>query len=371
MLVQLIQQLPWPAQLWKTSGAVVTTNARFNELFGLPPEYDWEGNGRRLVDDPQLDASGASKLLKRAFDGAPVEVHSVKYSLDQASENSAGQNIQQLVISLKPLFDGTSEVQFIACFISPTDNGDSRYEQELMRSQKMESMETLASGVAHEFNNIFTGIKGMTDLIRGEVDKSSEIYEFADTIQQNIKRGADLIQQLSSFAREVPYTLRRRYLPDYIQHVEPLLKLQVTKRIKLTSSVDAPVSVMLDANKMDQALANIVLNSRDAMGGNGCIDISVVMEAPPDLDCLSLQQDVRWVMIQIGDNGPGIPEELRAKVLEPFFSTKERGKATGLGLSVTSRIVASHRGLVTIGNSSELGGAAVKIYLPVAQEPQG
>ena len=208
----------------------------------------------------------------------------------------------------------------------------------------------------------------MTDLIKGEVDQTSEIYEFANSIQQNIHRGADLIQQLSSFAREVPYTLRRRSVKDYIEHVLPLLKLHISKRVSFTTNVDAPVSVLIDANKMDQALANIVSNARDAMGGQGRIQLSARIENPSVEPDASLPEEIQWVLLEIADSGPGIPEELRGRVVEPFFSTKERGKATGLGLSVTNRIVVSHHGLVQIGSSAELGGASVRVYLPVARE---
>ncbi len=369
LLVQLLKQLPWPAQLWRPDGTVLSTNVRFNELLGLPSSYDWDENNSQLRFDPQFQASGVSQLMERAFDGAPVEIHSVKYNPAKYPQSAEYSNSTiQIVISLKPLFNDDQRLANIVCLISEVASTELRYEQELMRSQKMESVETLASGVAHEFNNIFTGIKGMTDLIKGEVDQTSEIYEFANSIQQNIQRGADLIQQLSSFAREVPYTLRRRFVKDYIDHVLPLLKLHISKRINFTTNINAPVSVLIDANKMDQALANIVSNARDAMGGQGKIQLNVHLESPQMNSETNLPADIQWVLLEIADSGPGIPEELRSRVVEPFFSTKERGKATGLGLSVTNRIVISHHGLVQIGISEELGGASIRIYLPAAHE---
>jgi signal transduction histidine kinase len=371
LLIQLVKQLPGPAQLWLPDGTVVVTNPRFNELLGFPVHFDWASNKLQLRDDPQFLTSGVSQLLNRAFSGSPVEVHSVKYNpLENPVVQEYTGGVIQLVINLRPLFTSARELACILCLLSEVATGEMRYEQELMRSQKMESVETLASGVAHEFNNIFTGIKGMTDLIKGEVDQSSEIFEFADSIQHSIHRGADLIQQLSSFAREVPYTLRRKKVPEYLEHVLPLLRLHVPKRLVINTEVDAQVSVMLDSNKMDQALANIVANARDAMGGHGNIRITVTRRDPESSLEQKLPPELEWVMLEVADSGPGIPEDLRSRVLEPFFSTKERGKATGLGLSVTNRIVISHHGLIQIGSSPELGGAAIRIYLPIAQELQ-
>jgi signal transduction histidine kinase len=368
LIVQLIKQLHLPAQLWRPDGTVAATNSRFNELLGLAAYFDWDRNQAQFRHDPQLTGSGTDVLINRVFQGVPVEIHSLKYNpaLNPHNENYTGGTLQ-LTVTLRPLFEG-EQLVCVVCFISEMATNELRYEQELMRSQKMESVETLASGVAHEFNNLFTGIKGMTDLIKGEVDQMSETYEFADSIQQSISRGAELIQQLSSFAREVPYTFRQRKIADYIEHVLPLLKLHVQRRITIQTKVNCKSSALLDVNKMDQALANVIANSRDAMGGQGRILISVCNVDEALMEECRLPVGAEWVRLAIGDSGPGIPEELRGRVLEPFFSTKERGKATGLGLSVTNRIIMSHNGLIQIGTSAELGGADIRIYLPIARE---
>lgn len=365
-LKELMMQLNWPAQLWSRDGDVICTNSLFNELLGLPAPFDWAKHQRRAIDDQQLLDAGLYQQFDRALSGESTELASVKYN-PRANAASATQHggMLRLFIVLRPLFGNMLQPQYIACFVSDYAVEVEHDEGHMMRIQKMENLETLASGVAHEFNNIFTGIKGLTDLIRDEVDETSEAYEFATAIQHNINRGADLIQQLSAFAREMPHSLRTKSIADYIHAALPLMKIQVQRRISLEVVVNADGLVLIDPSRLDQALANVLHNARDAMGGQGKALIKVDKAAPVAEPSLVLQPDTEWIRIEIADSGQGIPEELRERVLEPFFSTKERGKATGLGLSVTNRIVMSHGGVTQIGRSEELGGAAIRIYLPL------
>jgi len=367
LLSQLVSQLSTPAQLWDAQGNVLLSNQRFNELLSLPVMFDWAGHGICLARDPQVAASGVDTMIRRALDGKPTEIHSFPYDPSKLPYAREGESdVITLFLNLWPLVNDEGRTEYVVCIVSDAAASSARFEHELMRSQKMENIERLASGVAHEFNNIFTGIKGMTELIKDEVDQTSEIYEFADSIQQNIARGAELIQQLSSFAREVPITLRRKSISAYLERALPLMQMHVQKRIKITIDIRRDATVEMDANRLDQALANIMLNARDAMGGQGTIQLTIDRRAPQTDASSQLPDGVEWCMIEVADSGPGIPAELQQRVLEPFFTTKERGKATGLGLSVTSRIVLSHNGLVQIGRSEDLGGAAIRIFLPVA-----
>jgi two-component system cell cycle sensor histidine kinase/response regulator CckA len=364
LITELVAALPIPAQLWAPDGTVTLTNRRFNELLSLPPELDWHEAGLNLLTDPQIESAGLRSMLERAFHGLPSEIPSFVYDPSRLQLASAADgDLLKLFLTIRPLIDDSGQLACVVCLIADYQTIGVRYEHELMRSQKMENIETLAGGVAHEFNNIFTGIKGMTELIKDEVDPHTEIYEFAQAIQANIVRGAELIQQLSSFAREVPYTLRHKRLSDYLHDALPLMQIQVQKRVRIKLDLRADGEVLLDSNRMDQALANVLLNAREAMGGQGDILVKVTSALPLEMSLPGNETD--WLMIEVADSGPGIPDELRQRVLEPFFSTKDRGKATGLGLSVTSRIVASHGGLVEISRSADLGGAAIRFYLPI------
>jgi len=367
LLSQLIRNLPVPAQLWAADGTVLLTNERFNELFHMPLLFDWQKHGLSLISDPQVRESGVDVIFKRALAGLTAEVHAFNYEPGQseyAVESEAG--TLTLFINLCPLLNAEGMVEYAACIITDYATGSARHESEQIRAQKMENIERLANSVAHEFNNIFTGIKGMTDLIKDEVDHTSEVYEFACIIESSIARGAELIQQLSSFARELPITLRRIRLSKYLERSQQLMQMHVTKRITIDTEILSDGDVLIDANRMDQALGNVLVNARDAMGGQGRIKITVDYGVLEFAQQLAAPPKDKWLMIEIADTGPGIPDELRERVLEPFFTTKERGKASGLGLSVTNRIVTSHNGLVKVSHSEELGGAAVQVFLPIA-----
>lgn len=358
-----------PAQLWAPDGTVLLTNARFNELFRIPALLDWAKYDLSLITDPQAIEAGVAVMFKRALAGIPTEIQSFTYETARNPQATRdGGETLVMGFDLQPLLTEAGDVACVVCLVTDHASTGARFEHELMRSQKMENIERLASGVAHEFNNIFTGIKGITELIKDEVDQTSEICEFADIIHQNVARGAELIQQLSSFAREMPVNLRRMSLADYLERALPLMQMHVQRLVTIATEVRQDGEVLIDANRMDQALANVMLNARDAMGGQGEINITIDAVAPTPAPDQDLPEDVVWRMIEISDSGPGIPPDLRRRALEPFFTTKERGKATGLGLPVTSKIVLSHNGLVEIGESSELGGAAVRIFLPLAQD---
>jgi signal transduction histidine kinase len=365
MLPQLIAQLAEPAQLWTPNGDVVATNQRFNELLGLSADMDWGAEGRRFIDDPQLSVAGARDLALKALGGAPVEIASLPYTPPMIGSNGAHPpESLRLFIRLRPLKDDDGKVEYVLCTVTEFATVSERLENDLMRSQKMENVETLASSVAHEFNNLFTGIRGLTELICDAVDKDSEIAEFAGLISKNITRGAELIQKLSSFAREMPHSLRRTKMSAYLKHVLPLIQLQVPKRLEIQLEVLADAPVMLDPNRLDQAMANLISNAKDATNGSGKIKLTLRQGTPLRADDI----DLDWIELDVEDSGPGIPETLYEKVIDPFFTTKDRGKSTGLGLSMTQRIIALHDGVIEIGRSDTLGGACFRIYLPVAKD---
>ncbi len=321
-------------------------------MFNLEEDFDWGAHDVSLYTDPQVKDSSIFSMLGQALTGFAVSTAPFAYKTDEPGHFSPFlDNDINIALSMKPLTSEDGEIYCLICQATLMAESEESYDNELLRIQKGENLEILASGVAHEFNNIFTGIKGLTDLIKDEVDRSSEIYEFSESIQQNIARGAELIQQLSSFARQLPHSLRPRMVSAYIEKALPLMQIHLQRRIALMADVRVDGQVMIDSNRMDQAIANIMNNARDAMGGQGQVRITVDKIEPEPHRSLPIPDDTEWIMIEVADSGPGIPTEIQDRILEPFFSTKERGKATGLGLSVTNRIVISHGGIVQIGQT--------------------
>ena len=158
----------------------------------------------------------------------------------------------------------------------------------------------------------------------------------------------------------MPHSLRRTKMSAYLKHVLPLVQLQVPKRLQIELDMQTDGWVMLDMNRLDQALANLVSNAKDATDGNGRIRLTLRNGTPLHADGI----DQEWLQLDVEDSGPGIPEALYEKVIDPFFTTKALGKSTGLGLSMSQRIIALHDGIIEIGRSADLGGACFRIYLP-------
>jgi signal transduction histidine kinase len=370
LLSQLVETLHVPAQLWAGDGTVLLTNEKFNELLGLPAGFDWRAHELRLLDDPQLQDETLQDCFRRSLNGIAVELHGLSYTPAlNAHAATADSGELNFSLTIRPLPVDASSPQCIVCIIGDFMTSARRYEEGLIRGQKMENIEILASGVAHEFNNIFTGIKGMTDLIKYEVDRTSDIYEFAKSIEETIARGAQLIQKLSVFARDMPYSIRRHALGAYLRQAVPLLELQVRRRVQISLDIADDAEVLCDTHRLDQALGHVAVNARDAMGGQGRLRIRSRFAAPPGQTIFSATGQPQWIMVEICDSGPGIPPDLQQRVLEPFFSTKERGKSTGLGLTVAHRIVTAMNGDLSVDNCSDLGGAAIRIFLPVAAQP--
>jgi signal transduction histidine kinase len=312
---------------------------------------------------------GMKGLIDRILAGKPAEIHITNFiPSEQLSSLSSARGPLQIFISACPVHDPETEQTCTVCMVLDYAAGGPGFDEQLLRHQKMENIETLAGGVAHEFNNIFTGIKGLSDLIKEESSGNPDIYEYAEGIQESISRGAELVQNLTAYAREMPLSLRRMQLSRYLEQAVPMFKLQVQKRARLELKVEADGMLMLDPHRMNQALSGILINAADAMNGQGTARISTRPLSADEVSALPLARDCEWVRIDVEDAGPGIPEELIDRVTEPFFTTKERGRATGLGLAVARRIVMTHNGDLVIGRSPELGGARVSIILPLERD---
>lgn len=364
-LQQLVKCLPQAAQLWGTDGAVRFTNAEFNRLFGLEPNHDWSASGLRLSTHPGLVDSSRAAEIEKAVSGQSLSLDAVQFKVPNRvnGPQQAGEAIQILNLRLIPILDSAYLVKAVVCLAEPYGMLGGIAEQAMMRTQRMENLETLAASVAHEFNNLFTGIRGLADLIKDEAEPSSDIYEFASSIQSSVMRGADLVARLGSFAQELPHLLRNRSLNEYVEKALSVLQLQATKRVPIAFNKGEDSVVLIDGARMDQALSNLVSNAKDAMSGAGSMCISTGRCFERDAANGTEQE---WAYVDIEDSGPGIPAELRQQVTQPFFTTKERGKATGLGLAMTARIIDLHDGRIEIGESASLGGASIRIRLPLA-----
>jgi len=239
-------------------------------------------------------------------------------------------------------------------------------EEQFRQSQKMEGIGQLASGVAHDFNNILGIIQLQSDLLKAEGGLSPAQSEFAEEISASTQRAAALTRQLLLFSRKEKLLLRELNLNESIGDMTKMLRRLLGEDIQLQFKFAMqPLFVNADAGMMDQVLMNLAVNARDAMSKGGKLIIET-SAAEFDEAATSHSAQIRlgkFVCLSVSDTGCGIPRENLQKIFEPFFTTKEVGKGTGLGLATVFGIAQQHNGWVNV--YSEVGqGTTLRIYLP-------
>jgi two-component system, cell cycle sensor histidine kinase and response regulator CckA len=243
-----------------------------------------------------------------------------------------------------------------------------KIEAQFLRAQRMESIGTLAGGIAHDLNNVLSPILMSVEMLRLKLtDESSR--QFLKVLQASAERGADMIKQVLSFARGVQgerIPIEPRYL---IKDVTKILEDTLPKSIQIRYDVPQTLwPVSADATQIHQVLMNLCVNARDAMPQGGQLRIraeNVVLDENYARIHLEAKPG-KYVMVTVIDTGFGIAPEMLNKIFEPFFTTKEIGKGTGLGLSTALTIVRSHGGFANV--YSEVGkGSQFAIYLPAIE----
>ncbi len=240
-----------------------------------------------------------------------------------------------------------------------------KIEAQFMRAQRMESVGTLAGGIAHDLNNILSPIMMSIGILKTVCDHP-QAKQILDTIEVSAKRGADIVRQVLSFARGVEGDRIEVQPQHLLKDLENIIKETFPKDIRLYFMVaDDTWSIQGDPTQLHQILLNLTVNARDAMPDGGSLTIGVE-------NCVLDEQYVamnlhtkagRYVQINVTDSGTGIPAHLLDKIFEPFFTTKELNKGTGLGLSSVMAIVKSHGGIINV-YSEPRKGTTFKIYLP-------
>jgi PAS domain S-box-containing protein len=253
--------------------------------------------------------------------------------------------------------------------ISRDVTGDKALQQQMLQVQKMDSIGTLAGGVAHEFNNMIGGILGHAQLIRQGEDERSATFSRAELIERSALRASKLTKQLLSFSRRGVYNLRVTTINDVVQGALMLLEGTLPKSIVMHTDLDPdPGRIEADLTQLEQVIINLCINARDAMGQGGWISVRTRTRELDEAFCRDHvgMSPGPHVELTVKDTGDGISEENLPHIFEPFFTTKDVGKGTGLGLSVVYGIVKNHRGFIDVTSKTGVGTQFV-VHLPVTQ----
>jgi two-component system cell cycle sensor histidine kinase/response regulator CckA len=267
----------------------------------------------------------------------------------------------------------TAELQLANAALSQEREEEKRLEQQLRQAQKMESIGTLAGGIAHDFNNILNIIKGYASLLRQQgVPHKGDVTESLDVIDEAIERGASTVRQLLAVAKGRAVQFEQVDLNDALHKLRALLSGTLPRTINIGLDLDPKLgSVLGDPNQINQVLLNICVNARDAMPDGGELLLKTeTINGAALRPHFQKAKEKSYACISIKDTGLGMDEANKSRIFEPFYTTKEQGQGTGLGLSVAYGIVTSHDGFIDV--TSEFGqGATFRIYLPLADSHRG
>ncbi len=252
-------------------------------------------------------------------------------------------------------------------YFETKDAGSQRALDQLQSAQKLDAIGRLASGVAHDFNNILTIVQTCACMLEEDLDATDPRRRDATEIRQAAERGTKLTRRLLSMSRQDVALRKSIQLDELIAGFAPSLRRLLGAGIVLDIQRGAVPPVMADAGQLEQVLMNLVVNAGDAIAGEGRVTIeSSVAELDAETAALHRIEPGRHVVVAVTDTGPGIPPDVRARIFEPFFTTKESGKGTGLGLSIAQSILAQNNGAIDV--YSEPGhGTTFRIWLPAIE----
>lgn len=339
-------------------GVVVDVNQRACEMYGMEKE-DFIGTEiERLGPDTDKNRILWRERLERLLNGEPL-----LFETEHHGNNGGKVSIE---ISAKAVrIDGRLLIQTIHRDLTEKK----RLQSQLLHSQKMESIGTLAGGIAHDFNNILTAILGYADLILLNDKIPPEISNKVRVIETSARQASQMVSKLLSFARRgsvesVPFAVN-----SVIEDTLSMVSRLVPKNITISKDLDPALPpVEGDVSQIEQVLMNLIINAKDAMPDGGEISITsrLVEIEQKSLDIPTTIKSGEYVYITVRDTGMGIAEEHLPHIFEPFYTTKEKGKGTGLGLAMVYGIIKEHGGYITV--DSRVGHETIfNIYLPTSK----
>jgi two-component system, cell cycle sensor histidine kinase and response regulator CckA len=244
-------------------------------------------------------------------------------------------------------------------------------EQQVLQAQKMEVLGRLAGGVAHDFNNLLMVISGCSELLERSLPKDTPAHIHLEQIHRTSQKAAAITKQLLAFSRKQVLELPPLDLHEALTDSEFMLPRLLGSDVQLSFHHEAAKSwILSDPAQVEQVVANLAINARDAMPEGGRLSISTRNDAQvPGNGAGEAPQTADWVVLEVKDTGCGMDEKTRAQIFEPFFTTKPAGKGTGLGLATVYGIVKQSGGHIRV-TSTPGAGSCFEIYFPVVAQPE-
>jgi two-component system, cell cycle sensor histidine kinase and response regulator CckA len=343
-------------------GFISSTNAAFVRLFAAAADEGHKVSLKSLVEPESHQALGRALEAAIARQSL-IEPVDIAFASDR--ERSG-----RLYLSLIEQSEGEGEAA-IAYAIDTTEQR--ALEMQIAQGQKMQAVGQLAGGIAHDFNNMLTAIIGFSDFLLMNHRPTDPAFQDIMNIKQNANRAAGLVRQLLAFSRQQTLRPQVLQLGDVLSELSILLGRLLGENIELKLDQASGLwPVKADLHQFEQVIINLAVNSRDAMHDGGKLTIrtaNVDERESRELGARHIPLG-EYVLIEVRDTGCGMSEEVKQKIFEPFFSTKEIGRGTGLGLSTVYGIVKQTGGYIYT-ESEEGQGTTMRVYLPRYVETAG
>ncbi len=361
ILDQFIAHSPIPMALMDKAGTLLFGNQAFHTL------------------TQQTLANALPVYFETLFDkekAAEAKQHLARFTVGQIPEEPVVfelrlPNNEEMIVSCYA--SPFSDVHILLHLINITEQ--KQLELRFAHSQKMQAVGQLAGGVAHDFNNLLTAMIGFCDLLLMRHPAGDQSFADIMQVKQNANRAANLVRQLLAFSRRQTLQPKIIELTDVLAELSNLVRRLIGEHIELKMNYGRDISnIRADQGQLEQVIINLAVNARDAMKGGGALTIRTSQltigkghQLPANL-IAPADEDMRlpagqYVLIEVIDSGTGIPEDIVQKIFEPFFSTKEVGSGTGLGLSTVYGIIKQSGGYVFVATEENVG-TNFQLYFP-------
>jgi PAS domain S-box-containing protein len=335
-------------------------NPAFTQIFGWELD-EVSGTTIPFVPDSEMDKtrSAMSTLLST---GKPLR------GFETVRNTKTGEMLD-VSISASRFDDHDGKPMGKLCIIRDVSE-NRKLQAQVQQAQRMEAIGTLAGGVAHDFNNLLMGLQGNVSLLQMVLDPESPHQKHLAKMESLVTRGAELTAQLLGFARAGKYEVKATALNELVEKSAEMFgrakkELIIEKRL----APEMP-AVSVDRRQIEQVLLNIFVNAWQAMPKGGTLTIETKSAELTSLDTSGCNcEPGRYACVSISDTGVGMPESVRQRIFDPFYTTKEMGRGTGLGLASTYGIIQNHGGCIKVA-SQEGKGSTFSIYLPTLPAPE-
>ncbi len=349
-----ISTSPGPMALADPGGKITYVNRAFADLWGYAWESELLGQSILFFLDPDTDPGSVFSIIERKKE----------FSGELAGHAKDGKQV--IVWSVLTLVEGDDGRQL--CIIgSFFDLSRQRaLERRIRQAQKTETMAVMAGGIAHDFNNVLSSIMGYAELARKSSEPGSKTFSHIEAVLAASRRARELVKQILTFARQSEQEKRPVKINPLVKETMKLLRSAIPSDIKIRTRIDSPSRVLADPTQIHQLLMNLCTNAVKAMYDKGGILFVGVSDVNFDEEFCKTRSVLvpgNYVKLVVSDTGCGMAPDIMDRVFDPYFTTRQAGEGTGLGLFVANNIARSHGGLMEV-ESSPGTGSRFTVFIP-------